>query len=895
MHKRFFFRTLAVAVFMLATVITPSTTKAQLTITTGSSLSNWTPDSLVRNVLLGEGVDVYNVKFNGSLTSINCTGVGKFTTGTTPTNLGISEGLVLSASGMDYITTTSGSATSNCSNYSDASLTALTSPYAANNVALLEFDFIPKSDSIKFRYVFASEEYYGYECSQYNDAFAFFLTGIDPRPENPTGMYTDSNIALIPNTRTPITINTVNGGQSHGSTTPCILTNTQYFVNNQSMTYVHHMDGFTTVLTAEAKVVPCQTYHLKMAVCNVSDNSLPSAVFLEANSLSSNALQFSFENPSNPETPSDLYEGCMATIHIHRPSLSSVPTNIGVEFMGEAVNGHDFPQINNSFTFPADTQDMSITIMPTLDGTAEGTDGREFVKFRMSPANGCPRSDSVEFYIVDTDPMQVFIDRDTIHCASSNVVLRSRIEGGMPNRQYAWYKAGQPNVLATTPNYTVFPIPDSADYVLEVSDFCGNYGYDTITIGVRREFALQPPDTMFCQGLPLVLEMRGADSCVWNIIGQEPFEMQDTSVSLHPEGITTFAVRSYIWWNGQIWEDLDTIRTIGIPTPDVSVSVSTERLCEGQSVTFTATGASEYSWDDSVSFVTTNTFTYMPDTTTQYIIYGLAQGAECVGRDTVVITVDTIPDVIITGGGGVCDGEEVHISVATTAEFFMWVAMPSDPSLTGQEQHNNIIVNPLETTVYTVNAQNGVCSNSSQTTVPVELSPVAIGEVSPRTVSLGSMEAVFTNRSEHATTCKWEFPDGTEKTEDQVTYVVPDDVDSINVRLWAYNPYMCFDTTTITVYVDHTTMWVPNAFTPEESTNNTFLVKMNDVQRYHILIYDRRGQLVFESFDPEKPWDGNLQNGKKCPQGVYTYVVTAHKITYPFDQLLYRGTVVLIR
>ena len=106
---------------------------------------------------------------------------------------------------------------------------------------------------------------------------------------------------------------------------------------------------------------------------------------------------------------------------------------------------------------------------------------------------------------------------------------------------------------------------------------------------------------------------------------------------------------------------------------------------------------------------------------------------------------------------------------------------------------------------------------------------------------------------------------------------------------------MCFDTTTITVYVDHTTLWIPNAFTPEESTNNTFLVKMNDIQRYHIFIYDRRGQLVFESYDPEQAWDGKAQNGEKCPQGVYTYLISCHKITYPFDQIVRKGTVVLIR
>ena len=72
-------------------------------------------------------------------------------------------------------------------------------------------------------------------------------------------------------------------------------------------------------------------------------------------------------------------------------------------------------------------------------------------------------------------------------------------------------------------------------------------------------------------------------------------------------------------------------------------------------------------------------------------------------------------------------------------------------------------------------------------------------------------------------------------------------------------------------------------------------VKYNDIQRFHILIYDRRGQLVFESYDPEKSWDGKYQNGKKCPQGVYTYIISCHKITYPYDQIISKGTVLLLR
>lgn len=76
-------------------------------------------------------------------------------------------------------------------------------------VAVLEFDFIPTGDSISFRFVFGSEEYPEYVCSQYNDVFGFFLSGpgID-------GSFTNNaiNLGVLPNSTVPIAINTVNSG-----------------------------------------------------------------------------------------------------------------------------------------------------------------------------------------------------------------------------------------------------------------------------------------------------------------------------------------------------------------------------------------------------------------------------------------------------------------------------------------------------------------------------------------------------------------------------------------------------------------------------------------------------------------------------------------------------------
>lgn len=250
---------------------------------------------MVQNILVSGGVTVTNVSYTGDPLAI-----GSFSTGVTATSLGIANGIVLTTGNLSLApvigSAASGDASSPNSGGSDPQLATLIAQ-SINNAAVLEFDFIPISDTLKFRYVFASEEYPDYVCSTYNDVFGFFLSQANPPMGGP---YTYTNIAKIPGTNLPVTINSINSGTPGngcldwlGFPTQCdgadciSLSYSGYFVNNAgtggtSIVY----NGFTTVFTAWSLVSHCQTYHLKIAIGDAADDVLDSGVFLEANSFS---------------------------------------------------------------------------------------------------------------------------------------------------------------------------------------------------------------------------------------------------------------------------------------------------------------------------------------------------------------------------------------------------------------------------------------------------------------------------------------------------------------------------------------------------------------------------------------------------------------------------------
>lgn len=862
--------------------------------------SNWNVDSLVQNILVGQGVQVFNVRFNGS-TSLNCSSIGKFTTGTTPTNLGLTSGIMI---GTGNVTMAAGannsgsSSQSGCSGYnpSDNPLAPLASS-SVNDCAILEFDFVPRSDSIKFRYVFASEEYPEYVCSDYNDIFGFFITGI-----NPDGLpYNNTNIALVPGTtNTVISINNVNGG-GHPASSQCNPYNTQYYVDNTGGATIQY-DGFTTVLTAEAKVYPCTQYHLKMCIADLGDGAYDSGVFLEANSLTSNGITPTFRNRANPDNPSQLYEGCCADIVLRRPTARNTSTQISVQIGGTATNGGDYDFINPVQFLPAGADSMVLHLCPYKDGIDEG---EETIEIILDPADGCP--DTITFSILDSDPMNMGAVKSPLAADSLTARLHVNVQGGMSNRTTTWRNLGSGQtrwgdtiIVNTVPRTNRWMAPEQipmARWVADVEDFCFNVCLDTVFVGVLRDFATEPRDTIICEGFPLTFTMQGADSCVWrqNDLGSAPINTHNTEITVYPTANCSYIVSSYAKWAGQWWEDIDTIVVFVVPTPELHVSASTTEICPGDPVTLTGSGLSTYSFDGGQTYGTGTTHTYYPDSTQFITVFGKTTAAECPGKDSIQIVVDFYPTITIEGPQGACGGESVILESETNGTEFFWTASPSDPTLGNQTQNHDILITPAVTTTYTLTATYGVCTDSKTHEVHVEPSPIAIGEVTPKTVNLGQMEATFVDHSEHTTTRDWYFPDGTVKHETEVTYVVPDEVDSAVITLVAYNPYLCTDTTEVIVYVDHTTLWAPNAFTPDESTNKVFEVKMNAVRDYLLLIYNRAGQLVYRSTDPEAFWDGKGPDGKPCPEGSYVYFISIHKTAYPYEQLKYSGTVTLIR
>ena len=225
----------------------------------------------ITNVLFGGCVNISNLTYSGSPVQI-----GYFVdhSGT----LGIDSGIVLTTGRIDSIPGLN-PAYYNWGTSLNGSGDPLLTSLSGNNTydaAIIEFDFSPQSDSlIGCEFFFSSEEYPEYVGSTFNDVYGFFISG--------PGINGNQNIALIPGTSIPITVNSINSS-----------TNSQFFNDNLNSS-IMKLDGYTTPFSLSNNVTPNYTYHFKIAIADAGDGISDAAVFIKWGSfLGNEPLPYAF-------------------------------------------------------------------------------------------------------------------------------------------------------------------------------------------------------------------------------------------------------------------------------------------------------------------------------------------------------------------------------------------------------------------------------------------------------------------------------------------------------------------------------------------------------------------------------------------------------------------------
>jgi gliding motility-associated-like protein len=468
------------------------TAHAQMSVTSARTSGNWA-DHYVNNVLLGAGVTAFNITFTGCDTTINGVGVdsnqiAEFTS-STPT-VQIPYGVLLSTGSSEQAAASSinppfGPGASD--NAGDPDLATIVAPSTPHNRAILEFDFVPQGDSVKFDYVFGSIEYPNFVCSSFNDVFGFFLSG-----PGIAGPYSNGavNLAVIPGTTIPVAINTINdvpGGFSCAPPgCPC---NSNYFVNNYTAPTDtnNNIPGLTVSLQAQYQVNCGDTYHIKLAIADAGDGALDSYVFLEGGSFSSNVVEVNITSVNGDST---INEGCgQAEIQFFR--TDTIDTSYTPLIMvGTATNGLDFTLIPDTIVMLPGQTDTTVVIAPFADGI---TEGMEYISITAVSINPCGDTffSTGTLYFFDVPNLSIELLDTTLTCPETDSIglFANVLSGGPPPYSISW-STGQ-----SGENMNHFPIQTN--------------GYDTVIVSVQDSCALHTlTDTLIYRrnvaGFPLV-------------------------------------------------------------------------------------------------------------------------------------------------------------------------------------------------------------------------------------------------------------------------------------------------------------------------------------------------------------------------------------------------------
>ncbi|MFM7730501.1 MAG: gliding motility-associated C-terminal domain-containing protein, partial [Flavobacteriales bacterium] len=347
----------------------------------------------------------------------------------------------------------------------------------------------------------------------------------------------------------------------------------------------------------------------------------------------------------------------------------------------------------------------------------------------------------------------------------------------------------------------------------------------------------------------------------------------------------------------------DTVDVITYAPPQVNLGDDRE-ICAGQSISFSLNVPGDYNWQPAAYFNgnnATQTITPISDFTA-YLELANAQG--CVGYDSALITVHPLPVIDYTPAFvSSCSPYSWHAELGNQSQDADEVAwfIPGIGTYYGNNVHILIQDAGLYDVQVTATSAFG-CSTQRyyEDVIQVFSNPMASFKYHPTELTTLEYVAQFTDLSIGALNYLWTFDDYGTSTDPEPSFAFPhDDPASFEVCLRVENEYGCADSTCRTITLDNEyILFAPNAFTPDgDGINDTFLPVLRgfDLTTYELQIYNRWGELIFETHDILEPWVGDVRGGEYFGEDqVYNWLIRV-KDKEISDFQLFRGSVILLR
>lgn len=768
--------------FLFLLLVLPFSVFSQL-----STSNSQTPYALVKNVLLGQGVVVSNIKFTGKRVAIGSFDGSK-------SNIGLSGGIVMTTG---FVTGSKGPVgPNNLENVGGSNGAAGYTMLGDKtfDAAVLEFDFVPSADTVSFRYVFGSEEFKEFVGQEFNDKFAFYISGF--------GIPGTKNMALLPN-GAEVSINSVNQTR-----------NSEYFIDNNGGGSVQY-DGFTTVLTARSAVKCGRKYHLIIAIADVADRIYDSGVFLEAKSLTTKVDYEATQKLSNYLFPEQdrMAEGCVSSIFtVKKKNLKNdKDLSIPIKISGSAIIGQD---ISNTFPslwlIPKGKESDTFSFKTLADLLKEPSDS---VVVDIFLPNSCDSLVATTFvlFIEDIAPLKVTLPNDTIFCKGIPIYISPLITGGYPPYSLLW------DTGATTDSIKVLPASDQS-YQVTVNDFC------------------------------LTNEVKSS-----NIVHIPNYVPLDISPIMDMENICPF-----------------------VPTPVEAFPSN-------------GGGVYLYSWfQDTINISKIKKDTLLPPKTVVYRVLVTDQCGDTVSTqfNYKVFSPPLIPSLV--GDTLICYKDSTQLIETPKGGLGQYTYRWLDDTLKTPTRW----VTPKFDGWYTVFIGDECKTFEVRDRIFITvIKPIAQFEfkgnpITDEVITMVNLSPIYPKYT-------WTYDFSIRSAGRDGSHIFKDS-GAYQVNLQVTDSYGCsYDTTqSIKIYYP-VSVYIPNAFTPNSNLfNNTFFPVYTSISEAEFLIFNRWGQLIFQSKDLNAKWDGTYK-GVDCPVDVYIYKVKTKSILYETKEFV--GHVSLLR